>query len=149
MERVQDGCHVSFHFTLSLADGTRVDGTEAGEPWQIVVGSGELPSGLDRCLLGLAAGEHAQFVVAAAEAFGERSEDASEVFPRAQFPADVDLIPGMAFGFTLPDGNEVMGQVVAVSESGVEVDFTHPLAGHDLVFEVDIVAIGPAQVPER
>ena len=142
MERIVDGYEVSLYFTLSLTDGTRVDGTQPGQPWQMVVGRGELPPGLDRCLLGLAVGERGRFFVAASEAFGEKDESAREVLPRTQFPADVDLIPGMAFGFTLPDGNEVMGQVVAVAEGGVEIDFTHPLAGHDLVFEVDIVAVG-------
>lgn len=142
MERIENGCSVSFYFTLSLTDGTRVEGTEIGEPWQVVVGNGELPAGLDHCLLGLAVGERGQFFIAASDGFGEKSEDTREILPRTQFPVDVDLIPGMAFGFTLPDGDEVMGQVVAVAEGGVEVDFAHPLAGHDLVFDVDIVAIG-------
>lgn len=139
--RVADGCTVSFHFTLSLGDGTRVEGTPLDEPWQIVVGRGELPIGLERCLMGLAVGEQGRFVVSAAEAFGEREEGAREILPRAQFPQDTEIEVGMAFGFHLPDGEEVMGQVVAVSASGVEVDFTHPLAGHDVVFEVDILAI--------
>ncbi|MHB8255036.1 MAG: FKBP-type peptidyl-prolyl cis-trans isomerase [Acidiferrobacter sp.] len=144
MERIENGCRVSLYFTLSLTDDTRIDGTEAGEPWEMVVGNGELPPGLDRCLIGLAVGERGQFFVAASDGFGEKNEGAREILPRAEFPADVELIPGMAFGFTLPDGNEAMGQVVAVAESGVEVDFTHPLAGHDLVFNVEIVAIGRA-----
>jgi len=139
---VEIGSRVSFSFTLSLTDGTRVEGTEAGESWDVVVGSGELPPGMDRALVGLAVGEHGQFFIPAAEGFGEADANTQEVLPRADFPADVDLIPGMAFGFTLPDGHEVMGKVVAVTAEGVEVDFSHPLVGHDLVFDVDIQAIG-------
>lgn len=142
MDRIQAGSRVSFYFTLSLTDGTRVEGTEPGQPWEVVVGSGELPVGLDRSLLGLGVGERGQFFVAAADGFGEKTEDARELLPRDQFPADVDLIPGMAFGFILPDGNEVMGQVVAVAAGGVEIDFSHPLVGHDLVFDVEIIAVG-------
>ncbi len=143
MDRIETGARVRFHFTLSLADGTYVDGTEPdGAPWEVVVGSGDLPAGLDRCLLGLAVGERGQFFVAAADAYGERDDRAREILPRQDFPADVDLISGMAFSFTLPDGQEAMGQVVAVGAGGVEVDFTHPLAGHDLMFDVQIVAIG-------
>ena len=143
MERIQAGARVALRFTLSLADGTCVEGTAPGEaPWEVVVGRGDLPPGLDRCLVGLAVGERGRYFVAAADAYGERDEGAREILPRTDFPVDVDLIPGMAFSFTLPDGREAMGQVMAVTEGGVEVDFTHPLAGHDLVFEVDIVAIG-------
>ncbi|WP_297359893.1 FKBP-type peptidyl-prolyl cis-trans isomerase [Acidiferrobacter sp.] len=143
MERVETGARVALRFTLSLADGTRVEGTAPGEaPWEVVVGGGDLPAGLDRCLIGLAVGERGRYFVAAADAYGKRDDNAREILPRADFPADVDLIPGMAFSFTLPDGREAMGQVMAVTAGAVEVDFTHPLAGQDLIFEVDIVAIG-------
>ena len=148
MERIEHGCTVSFHFTLSLTDGTRIDGTELEQPWQVVIGRGDLVPGLERCLIGLAVGERGQFVVPAADGFGEADENAREILDRAQFPTDVDLIPGMAFGFTMPDGSEVMRQIVAMTEGGAEVDFTHPLAGHDLVFDVEIVAIGRALTPE-
>lgn len=148
MERIEHGCTVSFHFTLSLTDGTRIDGTELEQPWQVVIGQGDLVPGLERCLIGLAVGERGQFVVPAADGFGEADENAREILDRAQFPTDVNLIPGMAFGFTMPDGSEVMGRIVAVTEGGAEVDFTHPLAGHDLVFDVEIVAIGRALTPE-
>lgn len=149
MERIDNGCQVSLYFTMSLADGTRVDGTEAGQPWSLIVGSGEWPAGFDDCLMGLAVGERGQFVIAAADGFGERDDQSREWLPRAQFPEDVDLIPGMAFGFTLPDGAEVMGQVVTLTAEQVEVDFTHPLAGHDLVLDVEIVAIERPGLFER
>ncbi len=147
MSRIENGDVVSLHFTLSLLDGTRVDGTEAGAPWQIVIGQGDIPPGLDQCLVGLAAGDHGRFVVQAADAYGERDANAREILPLAQFPADTPLVPGMAFGFTLPDGHETMGQVVAVSAAGVEMDFNHPLAGYDLVFEVDIVTVRTGRAP--
>ncbi|WP_298136359.1 FKBP-type peptidyl-prolyl cis-trans isomerase [Acidiferrobacter sp.] len=143
MERVQVGARVALRFTLSLADGTQVEGTAPDEaPWEVVVGGGDLPAGLDRCLVGLAVGEHGRYVVAAADAYGERDDKAREIMPRADFPADAELVPGMAYSFTLPDGREAIGQVMAVGAGGVEVDFSHPLAGQDLVFEVDVVAIG-------
>ncbi|MHB1567490.1 MAG: FKBP-type peptidyl-prolyl cis-trans isomerase [Acidiferrobacter sp.] len=142
MGRVEAGSTVSLDFTLSLTDGTRVEGTEPGRPWQVVLGHGALPEGLERCLLGLAVGDRGRFLVAAADAFGVADDHAREILPRDQFPTDAALIPGMAYGFSLPDGEEVLGQIMAVSPTGVEVDFSHPLAGHDVVFEVEIVAIG-------
>ena len=35
------------------------------------------------------------------------------------------------------------GQVVAVTDEEVTVDFSHPLAGRDLIFDVEIVAVEP------
>jgi FKBP-type peptidyl-prolyl cis-trans isomerase SlpA len=46
-------------------------------------------------------------------------------------------------GFQAANGEEVPGQVVAVTDSEVTIDFSHPLAGRDLVFDVEILAVEP------
>jgi FKBP-type peptidyl-prolyl cis-trans isomerase SlpA len=61
--------------------------------------------------------------------------------PRSDFPIDMSLEPGIVVAFDLPSGDEVPGTVVEVSEHEVQVDFSHPLAGHDLVFEVEILEV--------
>ena len=34
--------------------------------------------------------------------------------------------------------------IIAVDEGRVEVDFNHPLAGHEITFQVEIVSVAPA-----
>jgi FKBP-type peptidyl-prolyl cis-trans isomerase SlpA len=45
--------------------------------------------------------------------------------------------------FTLPSGQEVPGHILEVDsrQGQVRVDFNHPLAGHNIVLEVEILEI--------
>jgi FKBP-type peptidyl-prolyl cis-trans isomerase SlpA len=142
-ELVTKGSRVRLHFTLSLAGGLVVDSTSGAEPLDIVVGRGDMAAGLEKYLLGLAAGERREVEIAPGEVHGSPDTQSVHCFARGEFPADLDPQPGQVVGFNAPDGEEVPGLVVAVSELEVQVDFSHPLAGHALIFEVEIVSIEP------
>lgn len=131
------GDSVTFDFSLTLADGTVID--ESGdEPLSIVIGRGDLFEYLEQCLLGLSVGEHRRFKISADHAAGN-----TETLPRSQFPREIDLEPGLVIAFEMPSGEEVAGTVVDVQDEQVVIDFTHPLAGRDLVFDVTIRSVKP------
>lgn len=138
---VVDGARVALHFTLSLPDGTTVDSSEGDEPLRITVGKGELLEGLEQRLLGLRAGDRRRFQIPALEAYGAIEQEAVQTLARADFPNALELEPGTVVGFTIPNGEEVPGLVLEVNASEVVVDFSHPLAGHDVIFDIQIVAI--------
>jgi FKBP-type peptidyl-prolyl cis-trans isomerase SlpA len=144
---IQTGSRVMMHFTLRLAEEDfLVDSThDDGEPFEFVAGDGELVPGLEQRLLGMCAGEKATFEIPAEEAYGPGTltEDDIQNIARDEFPSDVELEPGMVIGFTLPSGEEVPGTIMGFTEDTVSVDFRHPLAGHDLVFEVEILDVLP------
>lgn len=133
------GDRVTFHFTLTLADGTPVDATE-GEPVATLIGRGELLECLENCLLGLSAGDRRRFDIPGTEISMQAGRTTHE-FARDELPPGMDVKQGMVLGFTLPGGEEVPGTVLEVGDAGVLVDFAHPLAGRDLVFEVSVVAV--------
>jgi FKBP-type peptidyl-prolyl cis-trans isomerase SlpA len=54
------------------------------------------------------------------------------------------LEPGLIIGFDAPGGEELPGAVLAVEDDSVEVDFNHPMAGHAVTFEVEIIDVIPA-----
>jgi len=140
---IQPGSHVTLHYTLSLADGTVVDSTHAGEPATYAVGSGELIVFLEQRLLGLKAGEPRHFEISAAESLMPANAEAVQCLARSDFPADMALEPGQVIGFEAPNSREVPGLILSVSETQVQIDFSHPLAGRDLVFDVEILAVEP------
>lgn len=142
-EVITPGSEVCLHFRLSLADGTEVDSTYGDDPITVCMGRGELLEGLERRLIGLQAGDRTRFEVPAMDAYGPAVLDAITVLPRTDFPADVALEPGAVIAFTDPQGEEVPGTIVSVGEADVSVDFSHPLAGYDVVFEVEILSVGP------
>jgi FKBP-type peptidyl-prolyl cis-trans isomerase SlpA len=142
--RVEAGSRVTLHFSLRLAQDRRlVDATEDGEPMTLVIGEGALVEGLERRLLGLRPGDKRRFEIPCAEAYGPARTDQVHTLPRAQFPPSVTPEPGLVVGFETPAGDEVPGVIRRVNGDEIEVDFCHPLAGHDVIFEVEILAVKP------
>lgn len=138
---IQMGSRVTLHYELRLADETVVDSTRAGDPATFLIGSGELTELLERRLLGLHAGERRHFEISAAESQTAASADAVQTMARSDFPAELALETGQVFGFEAPSGDEVPGLIVGISDTEVIVDFSHPLAGRDLIFDVEILSI--------
>ena len=48
---------------------------------------------------------------------------------------------GVIVAFAMPDGEEFPGTIVAVGDKQVNVDFNHPLAGHEITFDVEILEV--------
>lgn len=143
---IAPGMRVTLHFSLLLADGREVDTTRRGKPVTCVIGDGNLPAAFEQVLLGLQPADDAQFPIAAADAFGPRREENLRWFPRDRF-VGMTLEPGLVVSFTEP-GGELPGVVLSVGAEAVQVDFNHPLAGQDLLFDVSIIAVGDHSSPE-
>ena len=133
---VTEGARVVLHYRLSLEDGTEVE-TSAD--------SGTFAEGLEKLLLGLKAGERKQFEIAAWQTvFGDYDWERVQTLDKDVFPEDMELEPGLVIGFTTPDGEEVPGVIQEIEGEQVTVDFNHPLAGRNCVYEVELLEVKPA-----
>jgi FKBP-type peptidyl-prolyl cis-trans isomerase SlpA len=136
---VGPGVEVTLTFTLRLPAGDVIDGT--GEtPATFQVGDGKLLAGFERAMFGLRPGERATLEIAAADGFGPANSENVQYIQRDRFPANMDIAEGLMFSFSEDAGSELPGVVEKVLDRAVVVNFNHPLAGRDLVFEVAIVA---------
>lgn len=138
------GKRITLHFALTLTDGSEVESTFSGPPATLVFGDGNLPAGFEACLVGLKTGEQREFRLAPEQAFGEPNPDNVLRYPRYQFPADLPLEEGLMMTFSDSAGNEQAGVVLSMDRQTVEVDFNHPLAGRELLFRVEIIAVEAA-----
>ena len=116
---------------------------DSGEaPVAITVGDGSLPTLVENALLGRKIEEDIRIEVDAAdEVFGRYDENKIQPLPRSQFGDFGEVEAGMLLEFALPDGEGVAGCITHVAEDEVTVDFNHPLAGEDLIFQVEIVDV--------
>lgn len=137
------GSEVLMHFTLSLPDGTVADSTREGEPLRFVMGDGTLIEGLELVLYGLKKGDRQCLSIEPRDAFGFPDEENIHTMPRSEFPADMQLEAGLIIGFTTPSGEEVPGAIQEVKDDEVVVDFNHPLAGNEIIFDVEILELKP------
>ena len=139
---------VTLHLSIHLEDGTEVESTFGGEPLRFVIGDGTLHPGLELGLYGLREGDRQTLRLHPEQHFGYRDPAKLRVMQRSEFPDEIIPAPGQVIAFTTPEGEEVAGSVLEVEGDEVKVDFSHPLAGHEITFTVQILEIVPAQVEE-
>tara|TARA_R100001510_G_C7625886_1_gene185761 strand:- start:795 stop:1235 length:441 start_codon:yes stop_codon:yes gene_type:complete len=146
MTTVQNGSTVTFNYRGTLSDGSEFDSSyERNEPMTITTGEGNLITGFENALAGMAAGETKTFTIEAADAYGNRDEEAFSSLDKAMFPDDFGFNVGMAIPLKGPEGQQVIARLTEVADTTVTVDLNHPLAGQDLTFEVEVVTVGEAE----
>ena len=141
MTQVKTGDTVKIHYTGTLTDGTRFDSSEGRDPLQFQVGSGQIIPGLDSALPGMTPGEKKTVQVPCDQAYGAVNPQARQAVPRDQIPADIPLEPGTQLQMQTPQGQVMPVTVAEVTETEVTLDANHPLAGRDLVFDIELVEI--------
>ena len=141
MSKPENGDVVRVHYTGRLTDGTEFDSSAGREPLQFEIGSGQIIEGLDRQIADMEEGAKQTVTVPAADAYGERRPEQVQEIPRSAIPAEIQPTAGMQLQATTQAGQPVPIVVVDVSEETVTVDANHPLAGRDLVFDVELVEI--------
>lgn len=140
-EKIMAGSQVRLLFSLTLEDGTWVDGTEDGEPMDFQMGDGTMIEGLELAILGLGEGDKQAVSIPPESGFGFPDPDNVHALPLSDFSAELLPEPGLIMSFDLPNGDQVPGTVVEVGNDSVKVDFSHPLAGHETVFSVQILEV--------
>jgi peptidylprolyl isomerase len=135
-----EGDRVQVHYTGSLDDGTVFDSSLDREPLSFVIGDGTMLAGFDEAVRGMGVGERKTFTIPAAEAYGEYREDLVVVVGRDELAGDPQVGDEVPLQ-NLPSGATVYFTVVEISDTEVTLDANHPLAGQDLTFEIELVAI--------
>jgi peptidylprolyl isomerase len=141
MTEVKAGDTVQIHYTGTLLDGSVFDSSQGRDPLEFEVGSGMIIPGLDTALPGMAVGDKKSVNVPCAEAYGPVKPEMQQGVPRAGIPADIPLEVGTTLQMQTPDGQAMPVVVVNVTEDEVMLDANHPLAGKDLTFDIELVAI--------
>ncbi|CAI0876723.1 FKBP-type 16 kDa peptidyl-prolyl cis-trans isomerase [Serratia rubidaea] len=144
--QVQPNSAVLVHFTLKLEDGSTAESTRGnGKPALFRLGDGSLSASLEQQLLGLSAGDKRAFTLQPEDAFGANNPDLIQFFLRRDFAETGVPEVGTIMLFTSMDGKEMPGVVREVAEESVTVDFNHPLAGHPITFDIEVLEIDPQQ----
>lgn len=141
MTQVKTGDTVRIHYTGTLADGTQFDSSAGRDPLEFAVGSGQIIPGLDKALPGMAVGDRKQVVVSADEAYGQPNPEARQAVPRSEIPDHIPLDLGTQLQVQTPTGQTMTVVVAEVTETEVTLDANHPLAGKELTFDIELVAI--------
>jgi len=145
----QNGKNVTIHYVGTLNDGTQFDNSrERGEPVTVTLGDGQLIEGFNNAIVGLTEGETTTFTVSPDQAYGDHHSDRIQELPRNIFPDDFELTTGMTVPLQNDQGQNFLAVVGEHNDETVTADFNHPLAGKDLTFTVEVLAVSDEEDAE-
>ena len=147
--KIEADSQVTLHFDVRLKDGSVADSTrEIGEPFTFQMGRGVFSDKFESALVGMSQGDKKKIMLLPQDAFGEPHPANVFQVPMSKFkgsPVENDLEPGVILQFTQMNGQDMPGLVREVGEEEVTVDFNHPLAGHVVLFDVEILGVQTCQ----
>jgi peptidylprolyl isomerase len=143
MQQAQQGDKVKVHYHGTLRTGETFDSSEGREPLEFTVGSGQVIKGFDEGVKGMSVGEKKTVEISVGDAYGEKSQDLIIEFPKEQFPDDITPEVGQQLMMSNGSGQSFPVIIKEVKEDSVLLDANHPLAGQDLIFDIELVEIAP------
>lgn len=138
---------VTFHYTLRDLQGRLLDTSSGGQPISYLEGAGQIIEGLDEALKGVAPGTKQTVNVPAAKAYGDYDKEQVQRVLKSLLPVEGELSPGDQFRAG-EDQFAPIVRVVEVDGDHVMLDANHPLAGVDLVFDVEVIGVRAATEEE-
>jgi peptidylprolyl isomerase len=139
---VKTGDKVSVHYHGKLTDGSTFDSSEGREPLSFTAGQGQVIKGFDDAVIDMQPGDKKTVHIPVNEAYGQRNDDMMMEYPISDFPADMAPQVGMELQMGDNSGNVFPVVITEVNGDMVMLDANHPLAGHDLIFDIELITIG-------
>jgi len=110
-------------------------------PMELEIGAGNFFPEVEEALIGMVVGDKKTITIKTEDAFGEYDSNQVNAVPRSQFPEDIEPQVGDTFELVNDDGEGMIVTVIDVDANEVTLDANHPLAGEDLIFELELMEI--------
>lgn len=147
MTHPRSGDTVRVHYTGRLDDGRVFASSRAQGPLELTVGEGTLLPNVEETLTQMEPGEERTVTIPAERAYGPYQPELVLAVDRAEFPEDIE--PEVGQELQVRQGDEVVVvRIAEVSDEQVTIDANHPLAGQNLTFDLELVAVR-GQGPRR
>lgn len=139
MKTAEKGDKVKVNYTGKFLDGTIFDTTAKRNPFEFIIGAGEVIIGFDEALLGMKVGEIKNVMIDPADAYGTYNTDLTLEVNLHDFPEGEKPELGAEVEVTGKDGGHILMSVIDISGDKVTLDANHPLAGQSLSFEIELL----------
>lgn len=144
MTQVQQNDKVTISYIGKLENGTIFQTVTDSEPLTITIGNLDVPPTLEQALTGMSAGEQKLVKLESDEGYGPRRKDLLQTLNRNTISDKLSPQVGMILSLKVEkDGQEhqVPATVVEANSDTVVVDYNHPLAGHNLIYDITVLSI--------
>jgi peptidylprolyl isomerase len=141
MPQVKEGDKISVHYTGKLEDGTVFESSGDGDPLKFTAGGGDVIGGFDQGVVGMAVGDKREIKITPDDGYGHRQDGLVVKMSKAEMTDGLDLKKGQLLRVNPSGTGEMVVEVVDVDDASVTLDGNHPLAGKELLFDVEVIAI--------
>ena len=126
---------ITFHYSLSDADGVAIETSQGRDPVSFMSGVGMIVPGLEKEIVTFTDGEKRRVEVKAEEGYGLIDFSKFVQVPKEALPKP-DIKVGDVFQSSAAPTPFTVKQI---TDTHVILDGNHPLAGEDLVFDVELI----------
>lgn len=141
MAQSKKGDKVQVHYTGTLEDGTVFDSSKGKAPLDVKLGSGTVIPGFDEAITGMEVGEKKIVTIHYEKAYGPHNAELVMQIPIDQVPADLEPEVGQKMQVGGASGELMQVEVLDITDDFIVLDANAPLAGKNLTFEIELVAI--------
>lgn len=141
MVQAKNGDRVQVHYIGKLLSGEVFDSSYERGPIEFVIGEKKLIPSFENSVIGMSEGEKKSVSIASQDAYGEYRDDLVTEIEKNRLPEDLNPKVGEILQITTQNGTVINFSVVDISDDAIKLDANHPLAGKDLVFEIELVKI--------
>lgn len=145
MFKAAAGDTVKVHYTGKLVDGTLFDTSTDKDPLIFIIGKHEVIQGFEEAAIGMVVGEKKQVVIPPGKAYGEPKPELLEQVALKDLPDHIQPKVGGQLEITRHDNTAFYVMITELTDTHVTLDANHPLAGRDLVFDIEMLEIKPKQ----
>ena len=142
MAQAKTGDKVKVNYTGKLKDGTVFDTSKDRQPLEFSIGSGELIPDFEQAVIGMNTGETKTIEIPVDRAYGPYNEKLVIDLDKSKMPPELDPKVGQHLEVAQGEGKPpIIVLVKEVTDKKVVVDANHPLAGKDLIFDIELLEI--------
>jgi peptidylprolyl isomerase len=141
LAQAKNGDKVKVNYTGKLDDGTVFDTTSGRSPLEFTIGEGQLIPDFEQAVIGMEPGESKSIQVASENAYGPHRDEMVMTVERKDLPQGLDPQVNQQLQVQQANSQPFVVTVTEVSEASVTLDANHPLAGKDLLFDIQLAEI--------
>lgn len=138
---------IAFNYVLKNNSGDLIDASEPNQPLPFLTGTQQIIPGLESEIVKMSEGEKKKIAVPAAQAYGEFRQDMLMDVPKEELAHLEGLTIGSHLQLQLGEGVKIV-KVSKITDTHVTLDGNHPLAGTDLVFDIEVALVREATADE-
>lgn len=137
---------IAFNYVLKNSQGDLLDASEPSQPLPFMEGKQQIIPALEAVIVKMNEGDKQNVKLAAKDAYGEFRTDMIMEVPKEEL-AHIKLELGSHLQLQLDQQIKIV-KVAKMGDTHITLDGNHPLAGVDLVFDVEVVLIRQATAEE-